>query len=66
MNVNAVYEEGVFRPGERVDIPEHQKLMIFFWPEMKNDLYLEKAYAEASRSQFDLEDWTMIDGEGWK
>lgn len=66
MNVSTVYEEGVFRPRERIDILEHQEVMIYFWPEIKSDSNLEKAYAEASRLRPDLEDWTMLDGEGWK
>ncbi|MBI5219896.1 MAG: antitoxin family protein [Bacteroidia bacterium] len=66
MKVKAVYERGVFRPKEKVNIPEHKELVIHFWPEIKNDSDLEKVYAEASCFRSDLEDWTVIDAEGWK
>ena len=66
MKVNAVYEKGVFRPSDKVDIPEHQKLVLHYWPEIENDLDLEKAYAEASYSRPDLDDWEKIDTDGWK
>ncbi len=66
MKVNAVYEKGVFRPSEKLNIPEHQKVVIHFWPEVKNDLDLEKAYAEASFTRLDIDDWEAIDAEGWK
>ena len=66
MKVSAVYEKGVFRPSEKVDIPEHQVLVIHFWPEIKSDLDIEKAYAEASDSRTDLDDWEVIDTESWK
>ncbi len=66
MKVNAVYEKGVFRPSEKLNIPEHQKLVIHFWPEVKSDLDIEKAYAEASSTRPDLDDWETIDTEGWK
>lgn len=67
MKVNAVYEKGVFRPSEKLNIPEYQKLVIhFFWPEIESDLNLEKAYAEASSTRPDLDDWEAMDTEGWK
>jgi predicted DNA-binding antitoxin AbrB/MazE fold protein len=66
MKIHAVYEKGVFRPSERVNLPEHQKLVLHFWPEIKNDQDLEKAYAEASTSRQDLDDWKTLDMEGWK
>jgi len=65
MKVSAVYKKGVFHPSKRVNLNENQKLVIHFWPEIKNNLDLEKAYAEASGSRPDLEDWNKIDTEGW-
>jgi len=65
MKVYVIYEKGVFRPSEKVNLPEHQKLIIHFWPEIKHDLDLEKAYAEASSSRPDLEDWNALDEEDW-
>ncbi|MFQ5964132.1 MAG: antitoxin family protein [Candidatus Scalinduaceae bacterium] len=66
MKINAVYEKGVFRPSEKVNLPEHQKLVLHFWPEIKSDQDLEKTYAEASTSRPDLDDWETVDIEGWK
>ncbi len=66
MKVNAVYEKGVFRPSEKLNIPEHQKLVLHFWTGTESDFDLEKAYAEASSTRTDLDDWETIDTEGWK
>ncbi|MBI4944974.1 MAG: antitoxin family protein [Bacteroidetes bacterium] len=65
MNVKAVYERGVFRPKEKVNIPEHKELVIHFWPEINHDSDIENAYVDASSSRPDLEDWAAIDAEGW-
>jgi len=65
MKVHVIYEKGVFRPSEEVNLQEHQKLIIHFWPEMKNELDLERAYAEASVSRPDLKDWHALDKEDW-
>ena len=65
MKVKAVYENGIFRLSEKVNLSEHQELVIHFWPEITKDSDLEKAYAEASRSRLDLEDWEAVDLEGW-
>src|SRR4030067_893278 len=45
MKVYVIYEKGVFRPSEKVNLPEHQKLIIHFWPEIKHDLDLENDHA---------------------
>jgi len=65
MKVKVVYKDGAFRPKKKVNLPEHKELVIHFWPGIKNDLDLEKAYAEASKSRPDLKDWNVIDAEGW-
>lgn len=65
MKVCVIYENGVFRPSEEVHLAEHQKLIIHFWPEMKNDTDLESAYTEASSTRPDLEDWNVLDKEDW-
>ncbi|MBI4648867.1 MAG: antitoxin family protein [Bacteroidia bacterium] len=66
MQVAAIYENGVFRPLEKVQLSEQNEVVLHFWPKKSYDKALANDYAIADEVQSDLEDWELIDGEGWK
>lgn len=35
LSITAIYEKGVFRPLEKLDLPEHEKFQIIVWPVRK-------------------------------
>jgi predicted DNA-binding antitoxin AbrB/MazE fold protein len=65
MVIHAIYENGIIKPIEEVNLKNNQKITLYYWEDMENENDLEQAYKEASIYNEDLSDWNSIETEDW-